>query len=134
MKKLLCSRFRAFGRDSEGSATIESVLWLPLFLAAFALMTDVAMIFNGHSRVLRVVQDANRNLSVGRLDTESETEEYIIAALGTLSPNLTADTEIVAGVATSTAIVPASDLQILGMFSAITSLNISVTSQHFIEF
>jgi len=134
MKKLLCSRFRAFGRDSEGSATIESVLWLPLFLAAFALMTDVAMIFNGHSRVLRVVQDANRNLSVGRLDTESETEEYIIAALGTLSPNLTADTAIEAGVATSTAIVPASDLQILGMFSAISSLNISVTSQHFIEY
>jgi len=134
MKKLLCSRFRAFGRDSEGSATIESVLWLPLFLAAFALMTDVAMIFNGHSRVMRVVQDANRNLSVGRLETESDTEEFIIAALGTLSPNLTADTEIVAGVATSTAIVPASDLQILGMFSAITSLNISVTSQHFIEF
>jgi len=134
MKKLLFSRFRAFGRENEGSATIESVLWLPLFLAAFALMTDVAMIFNGHSRVLRVVQDANRNLSVGRLDTESETEEYIVAALGTLSPNLTADTEIVAGVATSTAIVPASDLQILGMFSAITSLNISVTSQHFIEF
>ena len=134
MKKLLFLRFRAFGRENEGSATIESVLWLPLFLAAFALMTDVAMIFNGHSRVLRVVQDANRNLSVGRLDTEAETEDYIIAALGTLSPNLTADTAIDAGVATSTAIVPASDLQILGMFSAISSLNISVTSQHFIEY
>ncbi|MBV1902844.1 MAG: pilus assembly protein [Marinosulfonomonas sp.] len=134
MKKILFSRFKTFSKENQGSATIESVLWLPMFLAAFALMTDVAMIFNGHSRVLRVVQDANRNLSIGRLDTEDETEEYIVAALSTLAPNLTADTSIVAGVATSTAVVPASDLQILGMFSAISTMNISVTSQHLIEF
>ena len=51
-----------FKRDKTGSATIEAVLWLPLFFAAFGLMTDAAMVFNGHSRVMRVIQDANRNL------------------------------------------------------------------------
>ncbi|MBV1869085.1 MAG: pilus assembly protein [Marinosulfonomonas sp.] len=123
-----------FSKENDGSATVESVLWIPMFMAAFALMTDVSMIFNGHSRVLRVVQDANRNLSIGRLETELETEDYITAALSEIAPNLIADTEIVAGVATSTVVVPASDLQILGMFSALTTLNISITSQHLIEF
>ncbi len=110
------------------------MLWLPLFFAAFGLMTDAAMVFNGHSRVMRVIQDANRNLSVGRLNTELETETYILTALSGLAPNATASTQIIAGVATSVVQVPATDLEILGMFSALNSLQITVTSQQYIEF
>ncbi len=123
-----------FQKDTRGSATVEAVLWLPLFFAAFGLMTDAAMVFNGHSRVLRVVQDANRNLSVGRLADEAETESYIVTHLNDLSPNATAKTFIAAGVATTIVQVPARDLEILGMFSALNSLNITVTSQQYIEF
>ena len=97
-------------------------------------MVDVAMVFNGHSRVMRIVQDANRNLSVGRLATEDEVEAYIITALANLSPNATATTQIVSGVATTTAFVPATDLEIIGMFSAISSITLNVTAQHYIEF
>ncbi len=123
-----------FKRDKTGSATIEAVLWLPLFFAAFGLMTDAAMVFNGHSRVMRVIHDANRNLSVGRLNTELEAETYILTALSGLAPNATASTQIIAGVATSVVQVPATDLEILGMFSALNSLTITVTSQQYIEF
>jgi len=125
---------RRFRSDTQGSATIEVVLWLPLFFAAFGLMTDAAMVFNGHSRVMRVIQDANRNLSVGRLDTEIEAETYITTALAGLSPNATASTTITAGVATTVVQLPARDLEILGMFSALNNLNLTVTSQQFIEF
>lgn len=129
IKKLL--RFRS---DTKGSSTIEAVMWLPVFIGIFALMTDAAMIFNGHSRVMRIVQDANRNLSIGRLITEDETEDYIVAALSNLSPNAVADTEIIAGVATTIVTVPTSDLEIIGMFPALNSIDMQITSQHLIEF
>ena len=97
-------------------------------------MVDASMIFNGHSRVMRVVQDGNRNLSVGRLNTELEVENWISTQLASLSNNVSVSTNITAGVATSTAYVPAVDLEILGMFSALNTMTISVTSQHYIEF
>jgi Flp pilus assembly protein TadG len=118
----------------DGSATVETVLWLPLFFAAFGLMTDAAMVFNGHSRVTRILQDANRNLSVGRFVDEDETETYILAALNALAPNATASTTVTAGVATSVVQVPATDLEILGMFSALNSLTLTITSQQYLEF
>ncbi len=134
MFKLLPNVIRRFFRNSEGSATVESVLWLPIFFALFGLMTDATMIFNGHSRVLRVVQDANRNLSTGRLETEIATEAWVVAELANLSTNVIVDTQIVAGVATTTARLPAVDLEILGMFSALNNMTVAVTSQHYIEF
>jgi hypothetical protein len=133
MRYLLTS-IRRFRSETKGSATVEAVLWLPLFFAIFGLMTNVAMIFNGHSRVMRVVQDANRNLSIGRLETENDTEEYIITALSSLSPNAVADTQIVAGVVTTDVTVPASDLVILNVFQSLSAVDLHITSQHLIEF
>ena len=111
-------------RREDGSATVETVLWLPLFFAAFGLMTDAAMVFNGHSRVTRILQDANRNLSVGRFVDEDETETYILAALNALAPNATASTTVTAGVATSVVQVPATDLEILVSVRLLSALNI----------
>lgn len=134
MSKLLPNGLRRFLRNSEGSATVESVLWLPVFFALFGLMTDAAMIFNGHSRVMRVIQDGNRNFSTGRFSNTDETEAWIIAELSGLSNNITVVTEELSGVATTTAFVPARDLEILGMFSALNEMTISITSQHYIEY
>ncbi len=134
MSSLLPRGLRRFYKKDDGTATVEAVLWLPIFFALFGLMTDAAMIFNGHSRVLRIVQDANRNLSVGRLETTVETEDWVVARLAQLSPNATVSTNIVAGVATTTAMVPATDLEALGMFGALNSITLAVTSQQFIEF
>ena len=126
--------FWRFLKDDKGSSTIEAVLWLPIFFALFGLMADTAMIFNGYSRVLRVIQDGNRNMSVGRLDTPVELENYVTLALQDLSPNATVASEVSAGVVTTTASIPAADLEILGMFSALNSLTIQVESQQYIEF
>lgn len=127
-----------FARKQDGTATVETVLWLPLFFLAFGLMTDAAMIFNGHSRVTRVVQDANRNLSVGRYGIDMNTAtvataNYIETELAQLAPNANASTSVTAGVATTVVTVPATDLEILGMFSALNGLTLTITSQQFIE-
>ena len=139
MKLVQCGLARRFGKDQTGTASVESVLWLPLFFAAFGLMTDAAMIFNGHSRVTRVVQDANRNLSVGRYGNDpstsvARTESYIVSTLSNLSSSASASTTITAGVATTIVSVPARDLEILGLFSKLSNMTITVTSQQYIEF
>ena len=73
MKRLL----KHFARDTSGNATVEFVIWLPMVLLAFGLTVDVSMIFHSQSQVLRIVQDANRNASIGRLRTAAEAESYI---------------------------------------------------------
>ena len=134
MKRFLRMAVAKFARDSKGSATVETVLWLPLFFLAFGLMTDVAMIFNGHSQVMRVVQDANRNRSVGRLEADAQVVEYVVQSLSAIAPNASATSSITAGVVTTVVTVPATDLEVLGLFTALNELNLTITSQQYVEF
>lgn len=136
-RKLLnffCAREKRFLCDETGTASIEVVLWLPLFFGAFVLVADVAMIFHGQAQVLRVVQDANRNLSVGQLTSVTETEDFIKARLLPMAPNAVANTSVNAGLIVSTATVPVQDLELIGLFRALSSANIRVSSEQLIEF
>jgi len=125
-----------FLRREEGTATVEAVLWFPIFIAVFGLMVDAAMIFHGQSKVLRVVQDANRNLSIGRLDTDAEVEAYINAqlALVGITPSRTeALSDMTAGTVSTLVVVPATEFQLLGYFSVLNNLEVPVTAQHMRE-
>lgn len=134
MKTLLSQVFPTkFLRREDGTATVEAVLWFPIFIAVFGLMVDAAMIFHGQAKVLRVIQDGNRNYSIGRLTTETETENYIENVLADLNITATAETTETAGVAYTVVTVQAAQLQILGYFSALTSLEIQVGAEHMIE-
>ncbi|MDH5798544.1 MAG: pilus assembly protein [Paracoccaceae bacterium] len=134
MTKWLGTSLRRFRRNSEGNATIEAVLWIPAFFMIFSLIADVSMIFNGHSLIMRTIQDANRNYSVGRFSTTTETSTWVEAQLNNLSPNANAVTSEYAGIATTVVTVPISDLQILGLFNVLGNFDITVRSQHFIEY
>lgn len=122
-----------FWRRDDGTATVETVLWFPLFIAVFGLMLDVAMIFHGQAKVLRVVQDGNREYSIGRLTTPADAETYIENTLAALDIQATATTTEVAGVAHTLVRVPATQLQVLGYFNAFSGLQLSITAEHMIE-
>ena len=124
---------KRFARDTSGNATIEFVIWLPMVLLAFGLTVDVSMIFHSQSEVLRIVQDANRNASIGRLRTPDEAESYIEARLQKASASADATSSITAGVISTTVTYPARDFQILGFFSQFNNLEITVNSEHLIE-
>lgn len=126
-------KIAAFRRRDDGTATVEAVLWIPIFMAVFGLMVDAALVFHGQSKVLRIIQDGNRNLSIGRLTTTTETETYIESVLAQLDINADANSSITAGVVTTTVSVQTAQLQILGFFTALTSLTIDVTADHMIE-
>lgn len=133
---LMNLRSKRFLRREDGSAMVEAVLWLPIFLVIFGLMVDSALVFHGQSKVLRVVQDANRNMSIGRLDTDDDVETYIttrLAVYGITPSTATAVTDATTGLVTTTVVVPARQLQALGYFDALLNLEIPVVAQHMRE-
>ena len=122
-----------FLRREDGAATVEAVIWLPVFLLVLFLMVDVALVFVGQSEALRVVQDANRNMSIGRFRTAAETEAYVEARLAGLSAGVEAVSVVNAGIVTTTVTLPARDLQMSGLFTAVINANLSVSADHLIE-
>lgn len=126
-------RTRFLGSE-DGSASVETVVLLPVFLLTLALITDATMIFHGQSQVMRIVQDANRAASTGLLRDSTETEAFVATALQRISPSAEARSVFDGGIVTTTVTMPAADLQILGTLSAFDGLTVTVAEQHVLEF
>lgn len=128
---------RALQRFSgeNGSVTIEAVLWLPFFVVFLTLIADVALIFHGQARALRIVQDANRNYSTGFYENATETQDAIVARLSAerLTPNAKAQTVVSDGIITSTVEIPSGDLDAIGFFTSLASIDMQIRSQHVME-
>jgi len=125
--------FRRFARCEQGSATVEAVIWFPVFALILCLVADAALIFSKQALVMRVVQDANRAMSVGRLMTAAEAQDYIRLRIATISPNATVVTTVQAGVIISTVTMPSSDLTATRFVEPFGGLNVSVSSQQMSE-
>jgi len=126
---------RAFYRDEDGSFAIEAVIWTPIFVIILALMINLSTVFFNESQVLRVVQDANRAYSLGRLETEQETEDYITAQLAYMSSAFTVETTKNGGMITTSVSVPAMELMPMNlMTSAYDTLVLNVSGQQLIEY
>lgn len=125
---------KRFARADDGSATVEAVLILPLFLAIMALLFDASSMFHGEAKALRVLQDANRNMSIGRLETDGEVEAYIAARLTALNiTTLSVDTTSNNDVVLTSIIIPARQFQLFGYFEALLNANIEITGAHIRE-
>ena len=126
--------FTRFHRNEDGASTVETVLWIPLFIAFFALLFDIAMIFNGQAATLRVVQEANRDYAVGQITTEAATQTRVKDNLAKI--NITASSIVTsenAGVISTRVEIPAAELGSLGWFKAFGELKIDVTAEQTVE-
>ncbi|MFY0632923.1 MAG: pilus assembly protein [Vannielia sp.] len=123
-----------FVKDEEGAATIEAVLWMPVMIALLCFAVDVSLIFFGQNQAYRVVQDANRSLSTGRLGTAGEVEQYVQANLSAMTPNATIRASVVDGMVSTVVRMPSSDLAITGMLSALMNTTITVGGRHLVEY
>ena len=127
------SSLRRFLRAQDGGATVELVLVLPVFLLIVALVVDSSMLLFRQSQAYRVVQDANRNMSIGRFTTPEETSGFVAAALGEFAPGTTAASSVAQDVVTTTASLPIAEVQITGLLSAFGEGSIAVTATHVLE-
>ncbi|WP_439156052.1 TadE/TadG family type IV pilus assembly protein [Yoonia sp.] len=126
---------RRFTKSEDGSASIESLLWIPIFVYFLILVLDVSFIFFGKAQVLQVVQDGNRALSIGVFTTELETEEFVRTALVnyTASPVIDSRIDLATGVVTTDVTVPATDLMVVGSIPVFRGTQIPISAQHFLE-
>ncbi len=136
-KSLLRRNPRRFMSDDDGAITVEAVLWVPVYLVFFALITDVSLMFHGYSKALQVAQDTNRHASTEYYADEVSLENMAKANLSHFAPNATVKStlEPLAAVplVTTTISVPASDLHAVGLFAVFANINIKVTSVHLLE-
>ncbi len=128
------ARLASFFRRQDGAATIEAVLWLPMFFYVMALAIDTTMIFHGYSRVVRAVEDVNRGLSVGRIKTIDEGKAKLAATLSDyknlrMEIGVSSDNVIVSNVE-----VPVTSLIFLGAIKPIVGKGISIRTQQYKEF
>lgn len=126
---LLTRRFR---EDTRGSATVEAVLWLPLFFLILSLAVDASMLFYAHNRVLKVMQDVNRAVSVGRIKGTAAAETRILALLSDY-PSATANTVVADGIISSEVTVPATSILVLDFVPLLRSVSVHVRSQQYLE-
>ena len=126
---------KRFKSDESGTATIESVLWLPLFFYLLLLVVDVSFIFFGKAQILQDSHDGNRALSTGSLGNAAEAQSFITNAISDFSANATVTTVIDNGtsIVTTTINVPATDLMAIGYVPVFNSTNIQIVAQHMLE-
>ncbi len=62
-----------FLRDEHGSATIEFVLWVPIFVVILVAATDATVLYLHHTEMWNVSRDVARRVAVGDM---SEADAY----------------------------------------------------------
>lgn len=134
IRRLITARFF---RENDGAITVEAVLWVPVYLVFFALITDVSMMFHGYSKALQVAQDTNRHASTGYYVDETDLEAMATANLSSFAPNATVQSTLDELATTPHVItniaVPSSDLQVIGLFGVFANINIQVSAVHLLE-
>lgn len=130
--RALRSARRAMGRE-DGAATIEAVIWMPVMIFLFALVADTALILGGEARVLRVVQDTNRAVSIGRITKVEDAQTQVLAQISRLAPHAVVTTTVDSGLITTQVRIPATDFTSVGLVDGLLDLDLMVTAQHLAE-
>jgi len=126
-------RARGFRFREDGSATVEAVIWLPLFFFLIIFVLDASMMFNAQSRALRIVQDTNRALAVGQLAGVDEARAELRARMADLSPSAEVDAVITGNLAQTWVAMPLGEISLFNTFAGVESLRVTASSQQLIE-
>jgi Flp pilus assembly protein TadG len=106
---------------------------MPVMIFLFALVADTALVLGGEARVLRVVQDTNRAVSIGRITTVEDAETQVFSRISRIAPNAVVTTTVDSGLITTQVRIPATDLTSVGLVDALINLDVTVTAQHLAE-
>ena len=126
-------RLKRFVQDNQGAVTVEAVVWLPIYLLFFGLIADVSMMFHGQARAQRIAYDANRQVSIGALGSESAVEQAVLARVKAFCPGAKVNTTFGASTVATTVTMPAKDLTVIGTFATFAKLDITVSAVHLRE-
>ena len=120
-------------RCEQGSVSVDAVVWIPIYAVITSLIVDVALLMDGQARAIRILQDSNRLISTGFLDTGTEVSDEAEARLSQISPNVRVQTSVNGNVVTTIAVIPGSDLDAIGFLNSFADLDMVVSATHLIE-
>lgn len=124
---------RRFIREPDGSATLETVLWMPVYVFLLTLVFDTSMVFFNQSQILRVIQDANRGYATGQIRTLAETEQAIQGAVARMGAEAKVSSTQTGSILRSEVTVRAGDLGGVGMLRRIGNIEFTLGAQHMVE-
>lgn len=124
---------RGFCKDASGSASVESLFWIPIFVFMLVLIVDASFVFHGRTQALRTLQDTNRSFSVGRLTTTAQVKQAVIADLAKFTTRATVTSSITSGIITTQVSFPAIDLMSVGAIDALSGITVKVISKQYVE-
>ena len=107
-KKIQWSMASQFLRDEQGSATIEFVLWVPVFVILLVAATDATILYLHHTEMWNVSRDVARRVAVGDL-TEAdavavvENEMFLYSSAYTVATSLPTELNVMIQIQTSIA-------------------------------
>jgi len=121
--------------DERGNATVETVLWLPIYVLFFSLIVDASMMFNAQSHLTRLAQDASRRYSIGLFPNDAAAEDYIKARIGNAkdAPRTEVHVTVADSIISTEIIVDAGLYMAVGFFDVLDHIQLHVRSQHFKE-
>ena len=108
-----------FLRDERGSATIEFVLWVPIFVVILVAATDATILYLHHTEMWNVSRDVARRVAVGDM-TEAEAvnvvqnEMYLYSRAYTVSTSDPTELDVKIMIQTSVA-----DASVFGFFKPV---------------
>ncbi|MBI1173123.1 hypothetical protein GC209_17165 [bacterium] len=115
--------------DEAGSATIETVLWLPAFIFILTILVETSLVFTDRSTVSRIIADTNRQLSTGQIADVNSAMAIIQSRVKGISSNAVVSTTLTNGVFQSYVSMPISDLIAPGLSPIFSGLNVVVGSE-----
>ena len=66
--------------DERGTATVEFVLWIPVFVTIMLVAIDATVLYLHHTEMWNVARDVARRVAVGDI-TESQAVDYVVDEL-----------------------------------------------------
>lgn len=122
-----------FARAQDGALSVESVLWIPVYLLFFVVIADVSTMFSGQAKAVRIAYDGNRQASLGDLASPQQVEAAVLSRVRAFSPGATASTVFGPDSITTTLTMPAAELAAVGTFARLVDFDVTVSSVHMRE-
>ncbi len=66
-KVMMVRRIRALISDDRGTATLEFVIWFPVYIIMLVAVTDASVLYLTHTEMWNAARDSARLLSVGAM-------------------------------------------------------------------
>ena len=108
-----------FLRDEHGSATIEFVLWVPIFVVILVAATDATVLYLHHTEMWNVSRDVARRVAVGDMTeadayTAVENEMFLYSRAYTVATSNPTDLDVQIMIQTQI-----SDASVFGFFEPV---------------